>query len=38
MQSKYKYLVGSEWRESKDALAVKNPYNNEIVSTAFFAT
>ncbi len=38
MQSKYKYLVGSEWRESKDVLEVRNPYNNEIVSTTFLAT
>ena len=38
MQSKYKYLIGSEWRESKDVLEVKNPYNNEIVSATFLAT
>ena len=38
MQSKYKYLIGNEWRESKDVLEVRNPYNNEIVSTTFLAT
>jgi len=38
MENKYKYLIGNEWRESKDALEVRNPYNNEIVSVAFLAT
>jgi len=38
MQNKYKYLIGNEWRESKDVLEVRNPYNNEIVSNTFLAT
>ena len=38
MQNKYKYLIGNEWRDSKDVLEVRNPYNNEIVSTTFLAT
>ena len=38
MQDKYKYLVGSEWRESKNILEVKNPYTNEIVGITFLAT
>ncbi|MDO8141737.1 MAG: aldehyde dehydrogenase family protein [Candidatus Brocadiales bacterium] len=38
MQSKYKYLIGNEWRESKNIMEVKNPYNNEIVSATFLAT
>ncbi|OHB42640.1 MAG: aldehyde dehydrogenase [Planctomycetes bacterium GWB2_41_19] len=38
MQSKYKYLIGNEWRESKDVLEVRNPYDNEIVSATFLAT
>src|SRR3989338_3186354 len=38
MQSKYKYLICNEWRESKDALEVRNPYDNEIVSATFLAT
>ena len=38
MQSKYKYLIGNEWRESKNVLEVRNPYNNEIVSITFLAT
>jgi len=37
MQSKYKFLIGNEWRESKNALDVINPYNNSIVSTTFLA-
>ena len=37
MQSKYKFLIGNEWRESKNALDVINPYNNSIVSTTFMA-
>lgn len=38
MQNKYKYLIGNDWRESKNVLEVKNPYNNEIVSDTFLAT
>ena len=37
MQSKYKFLIGNEWRESKNALDVINPYNNSIVSATFLA-
>ncbi|MGQ3684014.1 MAG: aldehyde dehydrogenase family protein [Candidatus Loosdrechtia sp.] len=38
MKDKYKYLIGNEWRESKDVLEVKNPYDNAVVSTTFLAT
>ena len=38
MQSKYKYLIGNEWRESKNILNVRNPYNNDVVSATFLAT
>lgn len=38
MKDKHKYLIGKEWRESKDILEVKNPYNNTIVGTTFLAS
>ena len=36
--AKYKYLIGSEWRESKNMLDLRNPYNNDVVSATFLAT
>lgn len=34
---KYLYLIGNEWRESSNALEVRNPYNNEVVGATFLA-
>lgn len=38
MQDKYKYLIGKEWRESKNIFEVRNPFNNDVVGTTFQAT
>ena len=38
MQNTYKYRIGNEWRESKNILEVRNPFNNDIVGTTFLAT
>ncbi|MFO0793797.1 MAG: aldehyde dehydrogenase family protein [Candidatus Brocadiaceae bacterium] len=38
MKNTCKYLIGNEWRESKDILEVMNPYNNEIVGATFLAS
>ncbi|HHT9111466.1 MAG TPA: aldehyde dehydrogenase family protein, partial [Candidatus Brocadiaceae bacterium] len=38
MKNTCKYLIGNEWRESKDVLEVMNPYNNEIVGATFLAS
>ncbi len=34
---KYQYLIGSEWRESSNALEVRNPYNKEVAGVTFLA-
>lgn len=37
MQDKYKYLIGNEWRESKNILEVRNPFNNDVIGVTFLA-
>jgi len=38
MTEKHKYLIAGNWRESKESLEVRNPYNDEIAGTIFLAT
>lgn len=38
VKDKYKYRIGNEWRESKNALEVRNPFNDDVIGTTFLAT
>lgn len=37
MQNTYKYLIANEWRESKNILEIRNPYNNDVIGITFLA-
>lgn len=38
VKDKYKYRIGNEWRESKNVLEVRNPFNDDVIGTTFLAT
>ncbi|UJS17477.1 MAG: aldehyde dehydrogenase family protein [Candidatus Jettenia sp.] len=37
MQNTGRYLIASEWREGKNVIEIKNPYNNDMVGITFLA-
>lgn len=37
MQNEFKFLIGNDWRESKNVLEVRNPYNNDIIGITYLA-
>src|SRR3990170_5835412 len=38
MQNEFKFLISNDWRESKNVLEVRNPYNNDVVGITYLAT